>query len=154
VSRLQALSRSRAPKIVKRFGGTISVRVAHLPLRSHPHAMKAAVAAECAGSQGGFSEFLERAYQRQSLFDNDSIWLSIAREADVHDTDRFAECMARDDRSAVARSLALAEAAGIRATPTLLINGWRDLAVPLERSVSKALKGMVDSLEKEQRRAR
>lgn len=116
--------------------------------------MKAAIAAECAGSQGRFGEFLARAYQRQSMFENDSIWLRIAREADVRDTVSFAECIARDDRSAVARSLALAEAAGIRATPTLLINGWRDLAVPLERSVSKAREGMIDSLENQQRRAR
>lgn len=142
------------PKIVKRFGSKISVRVAHLPLRSHPHAMNAAIAADCARSQGRFAEYLERAFKWQARFGADSIWHAIAREAGVSDPEKFAACIARDDRSAVARSVELADAAGIRATPTLLINGWRDLAVPLERSVSKAIEAMSDSLQREKRRAR
>jgi len=142
------------PGIIAQLGSSMSVRVAHLPLRSHPQAMAAAVAAECAGGQGRFPEFLASAFKRQEQFGADSIWLTIAREADLPDIDRYVECISRDDRSVVTRSLALAEAAGIRATPTFLINGWRDLVVPQERSIIKALRQVSDSLAGQRRRAR
>jgi protein-disulfide isomerase len=89
----------------------------------HPTSCAAAVAAECAGEQGKFWEYADllfaeqqKAYTRQDL----EIY---ATTLDL-DTSRFTACLTDGQmKDLVRQDLEEAERIGIKATPTLVING-------------------------------
>lgn len=117
--------RSTLPPLRERFGRDLALAYVHLPLRAHRFAKLAAKGAECAALQNRFGEYVDATFRFQ-----DSLglrpWAWYAREAGVTDIAHFESCFAKpalpmliDSGSAIARRL------GIRATPTLLVNGWR-----------------------------
>jgi protein-disulfide isomerase len=128
----------------EKYGDRVSVAYRHFPLDAiHPHARGAGLAVECAGEQGRFKAYHDALFARQDSIGTTG-WDAFARAAAVPDLAAFDACLAEgrwNDR--VAAHLGLGEAVGVRATPTLVVNG-RILAgaVPLadlERVIDGAL---------------
>ena len=102
------------------------VLIAHrdYPLKGHPRAVPAAIAAYCAGQQGAFWEYHDRLYvEGQDL--GDSRLLEIATQLRF-DLPRFSECLKSDSaRQAVQQSREDAEALGLEGVPIVFLNGRR-----------------------------
>lgn len=113
------------PALMQTFGSDLSVRVVHFPIRSHKFAMPAARAAECAGHQGRFGEFVALAFAMPDSIGVKS-WTAFARDAGVRDSSAFVECLGNPRATVLVDSgRALAERLQIPGTPTILVNGWR-----------------------------
>ncbi len=103
--------------------GAFSLKVVHLPLQIHPHAIDAARASECAFEQSRFSEYLGVALAAQRRF-REQPWLELATTVGVADTTKFRACMQRGDTAQqILAGLSASDALGVRATPTLVVNG-------------------------------
>ncbi|HYW07180.1 MAG TPA: thioredoxin domain-containing protein [Longimicrobium sp.] len=116
----------------------------HFPLRSHPHAIAAARASECAAAQGRFEAFHNALYALQDSIGTRS-WLRYAATADVPDLSAFQRCAEQDsDVEALHRDTIAARGLAVTGTPTLLINGWRVHGAPpaevLDKMVRDALR--------------
>ncbi len=99
--------------------------VKHLPLKEHPRAPVAAVAAECAGDQGRFWEM------RHLLFDKSENWIKEGTDADAEltqlaehlelDMQKFLQCFhGREAMERVLRDLYDAQGV-VRQTPTFVM---------------------------------
>jgi Na+/H+ antiporter NhaA len=97
----------------------------HLPLNDvHPHAQRAAEAAEAAGAQGKFWEMHDLLFQHQDALEPKDL-VRYANELDL-DTKRFAdELRTREYAPRVAEDVNDAEASQVTGTPTFFINGRR-----------------------------
>lgn len=137
--------------IMERYPSQVSVVFIHLPLRSHPFALPAARAVECAHAEGQFADLVDLLYERQDSMggqnpDDAKVWSAYAREVGVLDTARFTRCM-QDSTTppAVEAGLKIAKEHSIRGTPTVIINGWRYSTPPsdseLVRDVGRLLAG-------------
>jgi predicted DsbA family dithiol-disulfide isomerase len=111
----------------------VAVVYRHFPLATHPHAIAAARASECAAAQGRFEAFEDALFAAR-----DSIgatpWSWFATRAAVRDTAAFRTC---SESSAPVAALARDTVAGRRlevaSTPTFLVNEVRLVgAVPLD----------------------
>jgi protein-disulfide isomerase len=102
----------------------VSLIYRHFPLRAtHPLAVEAANAAECAGDQGRFA-----AYHNALFAMSDSLggptWENIARRTGVPDVERFSACVhSMRHRDRVEADERVADSLGLLGTPTLIING-------------------------------
>jgi len=114
----------------------------HLPLPIHAHAEKAAEAAECAGEQGAFWEMGERMFANQKALDNDKL-TSYATSLKL-DATRFQQCLdSGRSMAAVAADRSLANSYGLRATPSIFING-RWIVEPSFENVMKTIDEELD----------
>jgi len=107
------------------FPLAVQVSVHHFPnWLGHPHAMAAAVAAECAYAQGSFDGLYNVLMRDQILFGAQP-WRSFASEAGVPDLERFDQCVVRDPAEfpRIDYGLRLAQELALRGTPTVWING-------------------------------
>ncbi len=116
--------RQVADGLTSRGSSGASFVIVHFPLRIHPNATNAARAAECAAEAGVFKEFVDTALANQREL-GVVRWSLLAARAGVSDTVAFNACF-RDARSLerVTRGRALGERLGVRATPTIMVNGW------------------------------
>ena len=112
-------------QIQKALGDQLRFVFRHFPLtQMHPHAERAAEAAEAAGAQGRFWQMHDLLFEHQQSL-SDSHLLLYAEAIDL-DTDRFARELAegvhqprvREDFMSGVRS-------GVNGTPTFFINGVR-----------------------------
>lgn len=93
----------------------------HFPLTDiHPHALPAAIAAECAGEQARFGAYHDALFQQQ-----DSIgarpWRGFAKDAGVRDLDAFDACVrAERPRSRIAADMASGQGLRVSGTPTFI----------------------------------
>ena len=118
--------------LAARYPSDLKIVFRHAPLRSHPYAMEAAIAAECAANSGRFHEM------RRTLFGNQREigvrpWSEFANEAGVTDVPAFIECLSAEQvpASIVADTTAI-RLLKLIGTPTALVNGTRiDGNVPL-----------------------
>jgi protein-disulfide isomerase len=113
-------TREVLPAIERRYLATGQVALAfrHLPLPFHPHAMQAAVVAECAGEQRRFWEMHDLLFA-QELLDDETL-LSLADSVDI-DREQFDACLM--DGAVAGRvhsSVDEAKRLGIRGTPAFL----------------------------------
>ncbi len=94
----------------------------HYPLPMHSHAVMAAEAAECAGDQGKFWEYVELAFAGQKSFSED--FFKKGAENLELDTDQFNQCLDSHDKKAKVLAHGK-EARNLKApgTPTLFVNG-------------------------------
>lgn len=94
----------------------------HFPLSSHPHALAAANAAECAGDQGRFESFEDVLYQYQDQIGQLG-WEFFAAAALVENLPVFNECTdAMHHRRTIQRHQQIGRRLQIIGTPTFLIN--------------------------------
>jgi protein-disulfide isomerase len=108
-----------------RHPNDVAVVFRHYPLPSHPYAVPAAGASECAAEQGRFEAFHDAAFAAQ-----DSLglipWLRLAARAGVADTAAFKTCANRTHPpEALARDASAAARLGVSGTPTILVNQYR-----------------------------
>jgi protein-disulfide isomerase len=111
-------------KLRAKYPDRVAVLYRHYPIQEiHPYARTAALAAECAGQQGRFEAYHDRLFAQQDSIGSKA-WERFAAEAGVGDVDTFTRCV-RDERllANVDRDAKLAEASGIRLTPSLVIDG-------------------------------
>ena len=119
---------SGAQEIVKevldQYQNNVRLEFRHFPLESiHPYAFQAAQAAECANQQGKFWEYHDLLFENQEHLKTNDLKLH-ASEVEGIDTEAFNVCLDEDrTKDAVKNDLAEAVSAGLRGTPTFLVNG-------------------------------
>jgi protein-disulfide isomerase len=116
------------------------------PLGGHALARRAHEAARCAGAAGKYWEYHDLLFEEQPAFERANLLLYAA---DVGlDAADFARCLderryARDVDADIEQAVAL----GIRATPTLLVNGRRIVGAP----TLEAFRSLVEDALRERR---
>jgi protein-disulfide isomerase len=124
----------------QRAGDRLRYVFRNFPLAKHPHAFRAAEAAEAAAAQGRFWEMYELLFRTQwALEDGD-----LARYAAQLglDLDRFRDDLTRHAHAPRIRAdLESGQRSGVRGTPTFFVNGT--LYVDLDDSVDELL-GAID----------
>lgn len=119
-----------------------------LPLHQHTHAMKAAMAARCAGDQDQYWAMHDRLFEEQSSWersDNPGERFSGYAEDVELDTRRFNRCMESElHREAIEDSRQVAVQLKIASTPTVLVNNiplnrpqWGQLSAVVERELKE-----------------
>ena len=123
----------------KRDGtSAISSSIIHFPLPGHPNAMNAAVALECAAAQGRASPMHRALFRNVQRFGKAS-WVSIAVDAGVPDTAKFAGCFERETpRKRIQEGINLGTKLKISGTPAYVIDGVLYDAAPFPE-IQKAL---------------
>jgi protein-disulfide isomerase len=111
------------PALTKEYIDTGKVRYVfrNLPLESiHPNAMRAAVAAECAGEQGKYWQLHDRMFANQRALDLTT--LVNHSKAEGLDATRFQQCVSSDKYTAKIRAdQAEAERVGATSTPSFFV---------------------------------
>jgi protein-disulfide isomerase len=120
--------RDAAPSVkraLERLDGRVRLRWRHFPLAAkHPHAERAAEAAEAAGAQGRFWDMHDVLFANQRALDDEDLvgyagelGLDVQRFEDDLRSGRFAAAVAEDYEAGVA--------AGVSGTPTFFVDGVR-----------------------------
>lgn len=106
------------------YPNKLAVAVHHFPLDNRKMARPAAIAAECAAEQGRFEQMYEKLYEHQEEL-GDEIWGTLAEEAGIEDISAFEECVQKpaDSFPRIDEGRTIGEQHGVRATPTVWING-------------------------------
>ena len=112
-------------QIQKKMGSRLRFIFRNFPLREiHPHAQRAAEAAEAAGAQGKFWEMHDRLFERQVALDDDNL-LEYARDVGV-DVALVAQDLAQGTHEPrVREDFRSGVTSGVNGTPTFFINGVR-----------------------------
>jgi protein-disulfide isomerase len=107
------------------MGDRLRFAFRHFPLaQMHPHAERAAEAAEAAGAQGRFWEMHDLLFEHQKTLDDGHL-LQFAEVLEL-DTERFArEVAAGIYRERVREDFMSGVRSGVNGTPTFFINGVR-----------------------------
>ncbi|MFL5540212.1 MAG: DsbA family protein [Longimicrobiaceae bacterium] len=120
----------RLDSLRERASVPVAVVYRHYPLESHPHAMAAARASECAAEQGRFKEMHDALFREQGAI-GQKAWSAYARDAGVPDSAAFARCLEGDAGSARIRAdVAAGDRLGVTGTPTVLVNRYRMAGAP------------------------
>ena len=112
-------------EIVRQLGDELRFAFRHFPLtRVHPHAERAAEAAEAAGAQGKFWQMHDLLFDNQDALEDEHL-LVYARAIDL-DLRRFALELENGVYTAKVRADFLSGVrSGVNGTPTFFINGQR-----------------------------
>ena len=126
----------RAQDVLQRlqaeFPDTVRFVFKDFPLRSHPNALPAALAARCAGTQGRYWEYHDLLFVGQPDLSRDHL-IGYARRLGL-EVPGFTECLDSGRfRDAVLAEQREGREAGVRATPTFFINQRKiEGALPLD----------------------
>lgn len=102
----------------------------HYPLEMHRFAAPAAQAAECAANQGARLAMIDNIFRDQDSLGLKS-WAAFAARSGVSDTIQFKKCIAGGvDSQPIHDGIETGRRIGVRATPTIIINGWRFASAP------------------------
>jgi protein-disulfide isomerase len=124
----------------QRAGDRLRYVFRNLPLAKHPHAFRAAEAAEAAAAQGKFWEMYELLFRTQWALEEDDV-VGYATLLGLN-LDRFRDDLARHAHAPRIRTdLESGQRSGVRGTPTFFVNGTR--YEDLEDSLD-ALLGVID----------
>ncbi len=131
--------------VVAKYPKDVELVFVHDPLPMHPFAAQAARAAECAASQGRFSEMVNALYDAQSLLGSQP-WSSFAMTAGVPDVSRFADCV-RDTipLSVIDRGVQMAKHFNVVGTPTVFVNDRRFAGAPSDTELVRAVESILDT---------
>jgi protein-disulfide isomerase len=133
-------------QLIADYGGKVNWVYRHFPLESiHPQARPAANAAECAGEQGKFWEFLDGAIANQGSL-SPSYYEKLAIDLGL-DSGEFLACADSNKyNTLITQQSAQAQAAGGGGTPhSVIVAG--DTILPVRGAVPLAqLKSMIDPL--------
>jgi protein-disulfide isomerase len=109
-------------QLSEQYGQKVKLVYRHLPLPMHKNAFGAAQAAFCAGEQGKFWEMHDLLFEQSNGLSTDAL-KGYAASLGLQSA-AFNTCLESDaSRAAVSADKEEALAAGIRATPTLILNG-------------------------------
>ena len=126
----------RAQEVLLRLQGefpdTVRLVFKDFPLRSHPNALPAALAARCAGAQGHYWAYHDLLFVAQPDLSRDHL-IGYARRLGL-EAPAFTECLDSSRfRDAVLADQREGREAGVRATPTFFINQRKiEGALPLD----------------------
>ncbi len=138
-----ALASQAIDRVARKYEGQIGFVYFNLPLKSHLNAYDAALAAECAGSQGRYKEFHDVLFQNQPLIGKRP-WIAFAELANIPDRGAFERCIQTRSLSAlVDRDMTLASEIGIDGTPTIIVNGRMFNGAPSVESLDRLIAGML-----------
>lgn len=129
-------------RVRARHRDDVTVIYRHFPL--HEFASDAAIAAECANTQGRFEELRRLMFAKRESIGIKS-WSSFAAAAGVGDSAAFRVCMrSAEPRAAVVRDSLAGVALEMTGTPTFLINDLRLTGflgdTIMDRHIERALK--------------
>ncbi|MEO8478360.1 MAG: thioredoxin domain-containing protein [Gemmatimonadota bacterium] len=133
--------------VIAKYGSDVAVVFRQWPLEElHPIAYAAARAAECASAQAAFKPMHDELFAQQDELGGKSL-VSIAADAGVSDTAKFAKCMEVQGRvDAIERDIELARSMELRGTPTIIINGLRYGSVPNKERLDRLVRYHLDKL--------
>ncbi len=134
------------PALLARYGDRVHVVYRDFPLDYHPWAMRAAIDANCLGTESaaGYWAFVDHVHahaaelggEEKSVAKASETLDALAREEGARqkvDSKALAACLAKQDGTTVKASLKSGEEMGVGATPTLFINGEKlEGAYPIE----------------------
>lgn len=127
----------------ERYPTQVALIYIHLPLPMHRFALPAARVAECAGSQGRFEAMYEQLFDGQEQFGLKP-WREYAVAAQVPNLEAFDDCTKKTDSIArVEAGKQLGAKLDIRATPTVIINGWKLGRPPSEQELDTMVKAVL-----------
>jgi protein-disulfide isomerase len=109
--------------LLKDYAGRVRLVYRHFPLEAvHPHALRAAEAAECAAGQGKFWQMHDLLYENQHALKGHAL-REYAQRLEL-DMPRF-DFEMKDEvyLQRIREHIRGAEASGVRATPTFFLNG-------------------------------
>ncbi len=109
-------------QVVEANPSIAQMRYFHFPLPQHTQAFKAAEAAECALDQGKFWEYVELTFQNQKDLNADLLY-TMAKTLELDEV-KFTECLdSGSKKDLVKADLNEGYRRGVRATPTIYVNG-------------------------------
>ena len=111
-------------QVLEKYPQDVKVVFKNFPLRSHKFAMKAAIAALAAESQGKFWEFHDLLFENYNRLNDQKIQdIAVAVGLDIEEYEKKKKDPAIERR--VKQDLSDGRQAGVRGTPTIFINGVR-----------------------------
>ncbi len=115
--------RDTYPVLLREYEGTLKYVIRNYPVSSlHPHARKAAEAAECAHDQGQFWPYHDALFSHTTALQVDSL-KRYAEDIGLN-TAEFNRCLDTGEKAdVVSRGLEDGRRYGVRGTPTFFING-------------------------------
>ena len=129
--------------LLQKYGSVVRFEFHHYPLRSlHRYALDAAEAAECAGDQGKFWEFLDLNYAEQDKLSASA--LDTWGEKLKLDMPLYKRCRASHfKRAAIMAEYDAGEQGGVKGTPTYFVNGKQTPATvsDLGKAIEEIVKG-------------
>jgi protein-disulfide isomerase len=128
-----------ARELRDRFGDDLRYVIRHLPLTHvHPHAERAALAAEAASRQGSFWAMHDLLFAHHQELELEDL-LGYAGQLGL-DVERFARDLGDDALAArLRRDVLSAEASGARGTPTFFVAGVRHVGAHDTQTLARAL---------------
>ncbi len=110
--------------MLEQHPGKVRLVFKNYPLRNHPMAYKAAVAAMAADLRGKFWDFHDRLFRRHDRL-SDAVLAQIRKELDLLDP-AFENLMKNPEMAGlIQRDVQEGRNAGVRGTPTVFVNGRR-----------------------------
>ena len=128
-------------QVIEEYPNDVRWVYKHFPLNSHPQALKAAEASECASEQDKFWEYADGLYKNQKSI-NANYFGILAKELKL-DTKKFDECLSSGKyANNVTSDFNQGKSSGVTGTPGGFINGQKlGGAVPF-----RTLQPMIDNL--------
>jgi protein-disulfide isomerase len=127
-------------QVLEKYPEDVKVAFKNFPLNNHKFAMKAAVAALAAESQGKFWEFHDLLFKNYNKLNDQKIQdiaLAVGLKQEEYDKKKKDPAIERKVR----QDLSEGRQAGVRGTPTIFING--------RRLKDRSLKGFQAAIDKE-----
>ena len=135
-------------ELKQRYGDRLRIVFRHFPLRSvHPHAQRAALAAEAAGAAGRFWPMHDQLFDHQRELDDEDLGAHAQRVG--IDAESVVVPAALQHAERVAADEASGRASGVRGTPTFFVNGRRYEGGLDVASFSAAMDAAQDALARE-----
>ena len=111
-------------QVMKNYDGKVRLVYRDFPLPFHPHAAKAAEAAQCAADQGKYWEMHEKLFASQQKLDVPAL-KGYAKELGL-DQGKFDKCIDSGDKAKVVEAnKAAGSKVGVTGTPAFFINGYQ-----------------------------
>ena len=125
-------------RMVETYPGDVRVVFMDFPINRSGISRKVAEGAVCAQAQGRFWEYHDLAFANQSRLDHDSV-VALATKLEL-DTQAFESCLnGPGPKTRVARSEGEARRLGLRATPSIFVNGRPLVSNHLERDLVRLI---------------
>ncbi len=119
-------------RAIEREYPSVGIVYHNFPLPFHEHARAAALAAQCAASQGRFAEYHSRLFDDHGMLGKER-WTSVAAALHVSDTVAFNDCLRGPAAaSAIDADINAGTKLGIYATPTIIVGKEMYLGTPLD----------------------